>query len=45
MLASFTIHFPPGQTPTLVPLQQLVQGGMLSGIPVFSDSVQQAGEF
>lgn len=43
VLASFTIHFPPGQTPTLVPLQQLVQGGMLSGIPVFSDSVQQAG--
>jgi len=43
VLASFTIHFPPGLTPTLVPLQQLVQTGLLGGIPVFKDSVQQAG--
>ncbi|XP_078371715.1 uncharacterized protein LOC144655351 isoform X2 [Oculina patagonica] len=43
VLASFTINFPPGQTPTLVPLQQIVQGGLLGGIPVFRDSVQEAG--
>lgn len=43
VLASFTIHFPPGQTPTLAPLQQLVLVGFLGGIPVFRDSVQQAG--
>ena len=43
VLASFTIHFPPGQTPTLAPLQQLVLAGFLGGIPVFRDSVQQAG--
>ncbi|KAJ7379462.1 SPARC- modular calcium-binding protein 2 [Desmophyllum pertusum] len=43
VLAAFTINFPPGQTPTLVPLQQLIQGGLLGGIPVFRDSVQEAG--
>lgn len=43
VLATFTINFPPGETPTLVPLQQLVLGGFLGGIPVFQDSVQQAG--
>lgn len=43
VLASFTINFPPGQTPTLVPLQQFVLNGLLGGIPVFRDSVQEAG--
>jgi len=43
VLASFIINFPPGQTPSLIPLQGVVQGGLLGGIPVFRDSVQQAG--
>ena len=43
VLASFIINFPPGQTPSLLPLQGVVQGGLLGGIPVFRDSVQQAG--
>lgn len=43
VLASFTITFPPGETPTLIPLQQIVQGGLLGGIPVFRDSVLEAG--
>ncbi|XP_067041556.1 uncharacterized protein [Acropora muricata] len=43
VLASFTIHFPAGETPTLAPLQHLVQGGFLGGIPVFQDSVQEEG--
>lgn len=43
VLASFIINFSPGQTPSLLPLQGVVQGGLLGGIPVFRDSVQQAG--